>query len=132
MRALKADIEAVGEVALFGRVAALQGLLVEVAGPVRQMRVGSRLKITDGGPHPVRCEVVGFRGERALALPLDTLEGVRMGCPAVVETQEAAIRPSAGWLGRVIDGRGYPIDGKGPLPKGAESFPLRAKPPADD
>ncbi len=130
MRSLSADIEAVGEVALFGRVTALQGLLVEVAGPVRQMRVGSRLKITDGCPHPVRCEVVGFRGERALALPLDSLDGVRMGCPALVETQEAAIRPTNGWLGRVIDGRGKPIDGKGALPGGPQAYPLRAKPPA--
>ncbi|MCB1473513.1 MAG: flagellar protein export ATPase FliI [Rhodobiaceae bacterium] len=130
MQALAADIDSIDEVELFGRVAALQGLLVEIAGPVRQMRVGSRLRIEDGARHSARCEVVGFRGERAIALPLDPLEGVRMGCRAVIEAGDATIRPSNSWLGRVVDGRGSPIDGKGPLAQGAVTCHLRAKPPA--
>ena len=130
LRGLAAEIEEIGEVELFGRVAALQGLLVEIAGPVRQMRVGSRLKIADSDAHSVHCEVVGFRGERALALPLDPLEGVRMGCRAVIEAGEPVIRPSNRWLGRVVDGRGVPVDGKGPLHPGSSSYNIRAKPPA--
>ena len=40
-----------------------------------------------------------------------------------------AVRPSQGWLGRVIDALGRPVDGLGPLPQGPEIYPLRADPP---
>jgi flagellum-specific ATP synthase len=39
------------------------------------------------------------------------------------------VRPSAGWLGRVVNAMGEPIDGKGPLPGGPAPYPFRAPPP---
>ena len=45
MRALAADIEAIDEVEVFGRVKTVQGLLIEVVGPVRELRVGGRVMI---------------------------------------------------------------------------------------
>ena len=51
MRALAADIEAIDEVEVFGRVKTVQGLLIEVVGPVRELRVGGRVIIeTAAGP----------------------------------------------------------------------------------
>jgi flagellum-specific ATP synthase len=41
----------------------------------------------------------------------------------------AAARPSDGWLGRVVNAMGEPIDGKGPLPAGPSPYPFRASPP---
>src|SRR5712691_10785922 len=40
-----------------------------------------------------------------------------------------AVRPSAGWLGRVVNAMGEPIDGKGPLPLGPSPCPFRSSPP---
>ncbi|GBU16152.1 MULTISPECIES: flagellar protein export ATPase FliI [Methylobacterium] len=115
----------------FGRVVAIRGLLVEVAGPVAAMRLGGRLDIEGAGRAGlIPCEVIGFSGERALAMPFGSLDGVRRGCPAYVRDEAAgAIRPSEGWLGRVVDALGRPIDGQGPLPQGPDIYPLRADPP---
>jgi flagellum-specific ATP synthase len=73
--------------------------------------------------------VVGFREGRALVMPLGPLEGIALGARADFEDRPAAIRPSAGWLGRVIDGFGNAMDGKGPLPLGPRAYPLKAAPP---
>src|SRR5829696_6322924 len=57
------------------------------------------------------------------------LAGVRRGCPAHVRDEIVGVRPSRGWLGRVVDALGRPIDGKGPLPQGPTVRPFRADPP---
>ena len=61
----------------------VRGLMVEVAGPIHAMSVGARLTIETGG-EPIPCEVVGFSGGHALAMPFAALDGVRRGCRAVV------------------------------------------------
>jgi flagellum-specific ATP synthase len=87
------------------------------------------VRIGDGLNGDVMCEVVGFRNGRALVMPFGPLEGVRMGSRAIVEPAAAAVKPSNAWLGRVVNALGEPIDGKGPLVRGPESYPLRARPP---
>ncbi len=95
------------------------------------MRLGGRLDIEGaGGQGTIPCEIIGFQGDRALAMPFGSLEGVRRGCPAFVRDEAAgAIRPSGDWLGRVIDALGRPVDGLGPLTQGGQIYPLRADPP---
>ena len=115
---------------MFGRVAAVQGLLMEVAGPVHAMRIGSRVAVAEAADRPIDCEVVGFKDNRAICMPFGPIEGVRMGCRAIVAGQDASVRPTQAWLGRVINARGEPVDGKGPLPHGPQAMPLRASPPA--
>ncbi|GJE39298.1 flagellar protein export ATPase FliI [Methylobacterium persicinum] len=124
-------LERVETLQTYGRVVAIRGLLVEVAGPVAAMRLGGRLDIEgSGGEGTIPCEIIGFQGDRALAMPFGSLEGVRRGCPAFVKDEAAgAIRPSGAWLGRVIDALGRPVDGLGPLPQGPQIYPLRADPP---
>ncbi len=120
---------------LFGRVAAVRGLLVEIAGPVAAMQVGGRIELAVGGGEPVSCEVIGFSGERALAMPFGSLQGVRRGCEAAIRATSPGIRPSSAWLGHVVDGLGRPVDGRGPLPAagpcrpGEATYPFRADPP---
>ena len=129
MRALADQISDIDGVAIYGRVSGVRGLMVEVAGPVHVMSVGARVTIETGG-RPIPCEVVGFNGDQALLMPFAGLEGVRRGCKAQVSLSPAATRPSAGWLGRVVNALGEPIDGKGPLPQGGDPMPFRANPPA--
>lgn len=103
----------------FGRVRAVVGLLVEVEG-IRPA-IGSFVEIeTEPAPSPsgaLAGEVVGFRGEATLVVPLGRLEGLRIG--AIVRERRSGHRaPSGpGCLGRVLDGLGQPIDGAGPLRK---------------
>jgi len=123
------EIAAIPATETYGRVSSVQGLLVEIAGPVHAMSVGSRVRIGGAVLGDVACEVVGFRNGRALAMPFGPLEGVRMGARALVEPDAASIRPSRAWLGRVVNAMGEPIDGKGPLVSGPDSYPFRASPP---
>ncbi|MBB5763548.1 flagellar protein export ATPase FliI [Methylorubrum rhodesianum] len=136
LSAALAALSTVETLETFGRVTAIRGLLVEVAGPVSAMRLGGRIDVVvEGGgaatsTATVPCEVIGFAGDRALAMPFGSLEGVRRGCPALVRDEAAgAIRPSNAWLGRTVDALGRPIDGLGPLAQGPAIYPLRADPP---
>ncbi|WP_375459658.1 flagellar protein export ATPase FliI [uncultured Enterovirga sp.] len=115
---------------IFGRVAAVRGLLVEIAGPIAAMQVGGQVDIRIDGGGRVACEIIGFSGDRALAMPFGSLQGVRRGCEALTRASAPGIRPTAGWLGRVVDALGRPADGLGPMPEGEVSYPFRADPPA--
>ncbi|NOZ32507.1 MAG: flagellar protein export ATPase FliI [Alphaproteobacteria bacterium] len=129
MKSLEAEIAAIDEVEVFGRVKAVQGLLIEIAGPVRELRVGGRVSVQNRSGVDLDCEIVGFKDGRALCLPFGSLEGIGLGCKAVFSAQDGAVRPSDKWLGRVLNAMGEPIDGKGPVANGAERYKLRASPP---
>ncbi|MGZ3411267.1 MAG: flagellar protein export ATPase FliI [Xanthobacteraceae bacterium] len=128
MKALAEQITELDGVEIFGRVVGVRGLMVEVAGPLFAMSVGARVTI-ETGVRAIPCEVVGFSGVNALLMPFAALEGVRRGCRAIVSTTPGAVRPTSGWLGRVVNAMGEPIDGKGPLPLGSSPFTFRNVPP---
>jgi len=130
MKALAKQIGDLDEIEIYGRVVGVRGLMVEVAGPIHAMSVGARVVIETGAQRMIPCEVVGFTGNNALLMPFAALEGVRRGCRALCTSVAAAVRPSVGWLGRVINAMGEPIDGKGPLPLGPSPYPFRNAPPA--
>jgi flagellum-specific ATP synthase len=129
MKALAEQITDIDGVEIYGRVVAVRGLMVEVAGPIYAMSVGARLTIETGPGSGIPCEVVGFTRGHALAMPFASLDGVRRGCRALVSTSAGAVRPSERWLGRVLNAMGEPIDGLGPLPAGPAPYPFRASPP---
>ena len=123
------DLDQIPDYQLYGRVVGVLGLLVEVAGLDQTLSVGARCNLAGRGGQTIPCEVIGFREGRALVLPFGKLDGVGVGCKAELAEQNPVIRPSQGWLGRVVNALGEPIDGKGPLPVGPVGYPLRAAPP---
>jgi len=128
MRALIQEIEAIPTLTRFGRVARIEGLAVEVTGAQGAVSLGGQCRISIGNNKTIPCEVVGFRDGRALVMPLGSLDGITLGARADFEDRPASIYPSRAWLGRVIDGFGQPMDGKGPLPLGMTAYPLKAPP----
>ncbi len=129
MKALAEQVQELDGVEIYGRVVGVRGLMVEVAGPIHAMSVGARVLVETGPERPIPCEVVGFSGAHALLMPFANLEGVRRGCRALVTGVPGAVRPTSGWLGRVVNAMGEPIDDKGPLPSGPEPFAFRNAPP---
>ena len=129
LRNLIDEVSQLPEVRFHGRVAGVLGMLVEIAGLGQLAAVGHRCRIElrDGGR--LECEIVGLRGDKALALPFGPLDGVGLGCKAELLAEAAVLRPTEAWLGRVVNGLGEPIDGKGPLPTGPLAWPLKAAPP---
>jgi flagellum-specific ATP synthase len=128
MQSLVAMIDGIDEVEVFGRVRTVQGLLIEVVGPVRELRVGGRVAIETTDNDTLNAEIIGFRDGHALCLPFGPLTGVRLGCKAVFKSHAGAIKPSSAWLGRVVNAEGKPIDGKGPILHGSADYPLRQTP----
>ncbi len=130
MRNLIAAVEAVDPLVVTGKVAGVSGLLIESRGGLSRLAVGARAEIGRGrGLDPLPAEVVGFRDAKALLMPFGPVEGVAPGADIRIVDAAAAVRPTTGWLGRIVDAFGQPIDGKGPLPLGPAAYPLRASPP---
>ncbi|MBX7199767.1 MAG: flagellar protein export ATPase FliI [Rhodospirillaceae bacterium] len=113
---------------VFGKVAGVQGLLIEVSG-VHHLSVGDRCNVIARDGRVVVCEVVGFREGRALVMPFGPLEGIGLGCRAEVAEAAPAIYPNESWLGRVVNAMAKPVDGGGPLGAGAQAYPIKAPPP---
>ena len=130
MKSLVAAIERLDPLTVSGRVAAVNGLLIEARGGLSRLAIGARTEIDRFGERPVAAEVVGFRENRALLMPFGAVEGIAPGAEIRIQPLGSAVRPTKGWLGRVVDAFGEPIDGKGPLPQGIVGYPLRAAPPA--
>ena len=128
MKSLIADIQSIDEVNVFGRVKAVQGLLIDVVGPKRELRVGGRVHIEIPDGLPLECEIIGFRDGHALCLPFGAVEGVRLGCRAVFAGHDGAVYPSDDWLGRVVDANGMAIDDGPPIRNGNRACSLRASP----
>jgi FliI/YscN family ATPase len=72
--------------------------------------------------------VVGFRDGRVLSMPLEETDGLQLGDPIVARKEAARMPVGRGLLGRVLDGFGRPIDGKGPL-VGDAYYDLFSPPP---
>jgi len=113
----------------FGSVAAVRGALIEVDGLMGAARIGSRIAIEcDGGT--VDAEVTGLDRQTAHCLSFNDPQGIATGSRAELLDRQSVLRPTDQWLGRVVDGLGRPIDGKGPLPAGPDARPFKADPPA--
>ncbi|MEO5374171.1 MAG: flagellar protein export ATPase FliI [Alphaproteobacteria bacterium] len=129
IRNLLSEIDHMAEHRLYGRVTSVQGMLVEIGGARGALSVGDRCTLIARGDRHVLCEVVGFREGRVLLMPFEALDGVGLGCRAEVAESQPAIYPDQGWLGRVINAMGEPIDSQGPLPTGSVAYPIRNRPP---
>lgn len=109
-----------------GKVAQVIGLVVESFGPPASL--GELAHIDCGSGRVVPAEVVGFREDRLLLMPLGAMEGIKPGSPVVATGRQLYVNVGSGLLGRVVDGLGNPIDGKGPIVH-AQRAPLEAPPP---
>lgn len=113
-------------VAIHGKVTKIVGLVVEGHGPGSS--IGSLCEIfPQGGGPPVLAEVVGFKEERILLMPLGELRGIGPGSTILASAESSMVSVGDGLLGRVLDGLGMPIDDKGPFKEEAR-YPLYAEP----
>jgi FliI/YscN family ATPase len=110
-----------------GRVSKIIGLVVESVGPAAS--VGELCEIRNPGDgRAVLAEVVGFRDDRTLLMPLGEMSGIAYGAEVVSRGGVMTMPVSERLLGRVLDGLGRPIDGR-PAPVTAEARPLHGGAP---
>jgi len=104
-----------------GTVTEITGLLIVSRGP--RLPVGGVCHIyPTGDSEPVLAEVVGFRDEHILLMPLSDLRGIAPGSKVVARAKQAHLPVSDQLLGRVLDGLGRPLDGKAIV--AAASYPI--------
>ena len=110
-----------------GRVAQVVGLVLESEGP--DVQVGDLCEVRfRRRDTTLRAEVVGFRGDRVLLMPLGDIQDIGPGCDVVALGRTLGVHVGPALLGRVLDGLGRPMDGLGPVVT-HEYYPLHAPPP---
>ncbi|WP_339672682.1 FliI/YscN family ATPase [uncultured Roseovarius sp.] len=128
MAALRAELSSLRMSRVMGRVSAVQGNTLRISGLSSEARLGDRVDIRRRSGAPLTGEVIRLEAASVMVLPDSSPEGVALGDRAMLGQAEF-IAPSAGWLGRIIDPFGTPLDGR-PMLRGAEARMLRADPPA--
>lgn len=108
-----------------GIVKQVIGLTIEVQGI--QAFVGELCTIYNLNNKPINCEVVGFREDAVLLMPLGELIGIAPGYIVIPQKRPLEVKCSNDILGRILDGLGNPLEGNGILSD--KSYPLENQPP---
>ena len=121
-------IEECKTIKLTGKVTQVVGLVIETQGPT--VSVGELCYIfpKKSDLAPIPAEVVGFRQGRVMLMPVGEMHGVGPGCEVVAAQKMLQVKVGDELLGRVLDGLGNPMDGKGPILSKKE-YPLQNPPP---
>ncbi|CUH96086.1 Flagellum-specific ATP synthase [Propionispora sp. 2/2-37] len=120
-------VEAADPIRMNGRIVQIIGLVIESQGP--NANLGDLCYVFPRGEEvPIPAEVVGFRQNRVLLMPIGEMQGLGPGCEVVSANRPLKVKVGDQLLGRILDGLGNPIDGKGPI-GGIQEYPLQATPP---
>ena len=92
-----------------GIVTKVIGLTIEVSGI--RASVGELCHIHNNEDSIISCEVVGFKDNDLMLMPLGELQGIGPGCAVYPQKIGISVKCSEALLGRVLDGLGNPLDG---------------------
>ena len=121
-------IEESEPIKMSGKIVQVIGLVIESKGPNVSMGERCYIKSRFPGVEPIPAEVVGFRDGKVLLMPVGDMAGIGPGCEVVSAQKTLQVKVGPQLLGRVLDGLGNPMDGKGPILSKLE-YPLQASPP---
>jgi len=110
-----------------GKVTKIVGLTIESEGPEADIGELCRL-CAPRNETEVYAEVVGFRENKVLLMPLGEMSGIGPGSTVISTNTCLSVGVGSGLVGRVLDGMGNPIDDKGPL-KIEKKYPVECAPP---
>lgn len=113
-------------VRVVGRVVKVVGLVIEAQ--IQGVSVGDLCMVEVASGAMIRSEVVGFKEDQVLLMPLGMVIGIRPGSKVFPMGMPLSVIVSNDLLGRVLNGLGDPIDGKGPIIVDAEN-PIDQDPP---
>jgi flagellum-specific ATP synthase len=110
-----------------GKVTQVIGLIVEALGPASNLGELCYIYPSNGG-RKIQAEVVGFRENKVLLMPLGELQGIGPGCEVVATGSSFSVNVGPRLLGRIVDGLGNPMDGLG-IPEYEAEYNVSASPP---
>lgn len=114
-------------VKVYGKVRQVIGLVIESDGPPCQVGEICHIYPNDYS-EPIVAEVVGFKEDKVLLMPIGSTIGVSPGNEVRATGKQLMVKVGPKILGRILDGLGNPIDGKGPL-EYEELYPIYNDPP---
>jgi flagellum-specific ATP synthase len=108
-------LDALDPIKTIGTVKRAVGLVVESLGP--PVSIGELCEITgrDRPEGSIPAEVVGFKDNYVISMPLHKVHGVQLGDKVICRKKKASVSVGPALLGRVVNAMGEPIDGKGPI-----------------
>ncbi len=107
-------IQNVDTIKVNGKVSDVTGLVIVSTGP--KVSLGEVCTIVDQEGYEVcKAEVVGFKDGKVLSIALGEVHNISPACEIIASGKNFGIPVGHELLGRVIDGMGNPIDGKGEL-----------------
>jgi flagellum-specific ATP synthase len=112
------------ELVVEGRLRRMIGLTLEAEGC--QAPVGSRCQVVGADAAAIEAEVVGFAGDSLYLMPTGPLHGMTPNARVVPLQAALDAAVGEGLLGRVVDGAGQPLDGRG-LPPAQARVPLQGR-----
>lgn len=116
---------------VLGRVHEVTGMVLRASIP--GVVIGDLVEVERArSTEPLLAEVVGFRGERVVLMPLGDVRGVGPESTVRATGEQLTIQCGAGLMGRVLDGLGRPMDGGPALDQtaGLEAWPVERAAPA--
>jgi flagellum-specific ATP synthase len=96
-----------------GKLTRMVGLTLEAVGC--QAAIGDRCRVKSANGSAIEAEVVGFAGDRLYLMPTGSLDGLAPSARVIPMGRGGDVAVGECLLGRVIDGAGRPLDGRGPL-----------------
>jgi len=115
MEYFKNSVEETDFLVLNGSVKRIVGLTIESAGP--EVFLGEGCYISNGRGEKILSEVVGFKDNHIILMPLEDFSGISLGCEVYGTKKPLNVGVSKKLLGRVLDGLGRPMDGKSFIPE---------------
>lgn len=122
---LMSHLEDVELTTVHGRITEVIGMLIRAVVP--QVKMGEMCLIKRAG-EPLAAEVVGFTKDEVILSPLGDMKGIGPSSEVIPMRLPMHIKVGPQLLGRVLNGLGQPIDGKGPL-RAEENYPVINTPP---
>ncbi len=113
LQQLSTRLTAAPPLAVEGKLTRMVGLTLEAVGC--EAAIGDRCIVLNRSGEPLDTEVVGFSGERVFLMPTGSTRGLAPNARVIPQGGAGDIAVGDGLLGRVIDGAGQPLDGRGPL-----------------
>ncbi len=96
-----------------GKLTRMVGLTLEAVGC--RAAIGGQCEVINSNGETIDSEVVGFSGESLYLMPTGDIRGLEQDARVVPTGRVCEAMVGDHLLGRVIDGAGVPLDGKGPL-----------------
>ncbi len=110
----------------YGKIIRVAGVMLESEGPLAS--IGEIVEIRTKNGRKIKAEVVGFKENRVISMPLEEMTGISMGDKVISSKKYPEIGVGEKLLSRVIDSLGNPIDKKGSL-KFQDRYPIYKRAP---